>query len=89
MEFYPDNEEEISKGLTTSKGPKFRMMVYVDSDHAHDLVTRRSITGLLVMVSKAPVRWVCTHQKTVETSTYDSDLVPSRIEIDFCLYPQE
>jgi hypothetical protein len=28
----------------------------VDADHAHDLVTRRSITGILVMLNKKPIR---------------------------------
>ena len=44
------------------------MTVYVDADHAHDLVTRRSITGILVMLNNTPVRWVSKRQKTVETS---------------------
>jgi hypothetical protein len=40
-DFYPDAEVEIPKDLPMSKGPKVRMTVYVDDDHAHDLVTRR------------------------------------------------
>jgi hypothetical protein len=43
MEFYPDTSVEIPEDLPPEKGPKFRMTVYVDADHAHDLVTRRSI----------------------------------------------
>jgi hypothetical protein len=49
MEFYPDASEEIPKDLPPDKWPRVRMTVYVDADHAHDLVTRRSITGILVM----------------------------------------
>jgi hypothetical protein len=55
-DFYPDAEEEISNDLSKSKGPKVRMTVYVDADHAHDLVTRRSITGILVMLNNTPIR---------------------------------
>jgi hypothetical protein len=51
MEFYPDASEEIPKDLPLEKGPRVRMTVYVDADHAHDLVTRRSITGILVMLN--------------------------------------
>jgi hypothetical protein len=61
------------------------MTVYVDADHAHDLVTRRSITGILVMLNNAPVRWVSKRQKTVEISTYGSELVASRIAIELIL----
>jgi hypothetical protein len=53
MEFYPDAgpdaSEEIPKDLPPEKGPRVRMTVYVDADHAHDLVTRRSVTGILVV----------------------------------------
>jgi hypothetical protein len=55
------------------------MTVYVDADHAHDLVTRRSITGILVMLNIKPVRWISKRQKTVEISTYESELVAARI----------
>jgi hypothetical protein len=68
-DLYPDAEEEIPNDLPMSKGPKVRMTVYVDADHAHDLVARRSITGILMMLSNTPVRWVSTRQKAVETST--------------------
>jgi hypothetical protein len=44
MEFYPDASEEIPKDLPPEKVPRVRMTFYVDADHAHDLVTRRSIT---------------------------------------------
>jgi hypothetical protein len=49
MQFYPDGED-IPKDLPPEKGPRVRMTVYIDADHAFDLVTRRSITGILVML---------------------------------------
>jgi hypothetical protein len=79
MEFYPDDGEEIPKDLPPEKGPRVRMTVYVDADHAHDLVTRRSITVILIMLNNTPIRWISKRQKTVETSTYSSELVASRI----------
>jgi hypothetical protein len=56
MEFYPDSSEEIPKDLPPEKGPRVRMTVYVDADHAHGLVTRRSITGILVILNNTPIR---------------------------------
>jgi hypothetical protein len=85
MEFYPDAEEDIPKDLPPEKGPRVRMTVYVDTDHAHDLVTRRSITGILVMINNKPIRWVSKSQKTVETSTYGSELVASRVATELIL----
>jgi hypothetical protein len=37
------------------------------------------------MINIIPIRWVSLHQKTVETSTYGSDLVASRISTEFIL----
>jgi hypothetical protein len=85
MEFYSDASEEIPKDLPPEKGPRVRMTVYVDADHAHDLVTRRSITGILVMLNNTPIRWISKRQKTVETSTYGSELVASRVATELIL----
>jgi hypothetical protein len=85
MEFYPDASEEIPKDLPPEKGPRVRMTVYVDAHHAHDLVTRRSITGILVMLNNTPIRWISKLQKTVETSTYGSELVASRVATESVL----
>jgi hypothetical protein len=85
MEFYPDATEEILKDLPPEKGPRVRMAVYVDADHAHDLVTRRSITGILVMMNNTPIRCISKRQKTVETSTYGSELVASRVATELIL----
>jgi hypothetical protein len=79
VEFYLDTGEEIPKDLPPEKGPRVRMTVYDDADHAHDLVTRRSITGIIVMLNNTPIRWISKRQKTVETSTYSSELVASRV----------
>jgi hypothetical protein len=85
MEFYPDESEEIPKDLPPEKGPKVRMTVYVDADHAHDLFTRRSITVILVMLNNVPIRWISKRQKTVETSTYSSKSVALRIATELIL----
>jgi hypothetical protein len=85
MEFHPDAGEEIPKDLPPEKRPKVKMTVYVDADHAHDLVTRRSIIGILVMLNNSPIRWISKRQKTEETSTYGSKLVASRIAKELIL----
>ena len=61
------------------------MTVYVDADHTHDLVARRSITGILLILNNTPDRWVSKRQKTVETSTYGSELVESRVATELIL----
>ena len=45
----------------------------VDSDHAHDLKTRRSITGLLSFVGSTPVMWLSKRQGAIASSTYAAE----------------
>jgi hypothetical protein len=61
------------------------MTVYVDADHEHDLVTRSPITGILVMLNNMPIIWISKLQETVETSTYGSELLASRIATELIL----
>jgi hypothetical protein len=54
------------------------MSVYVDADDEYDLVIRRSITGIILMLNNTLIWWISKRQKTVETSTYGSGLMGSR-----------
>ena len=51
----------------------------LDSDHAGDKITRRSHTGIIIYVNKAPVSWFSKHQNTVESSTFGSEIVALRL----------
>jgi hypothetical protein len=50
-DFYPNAEEAIPDDFPLPKGLKVWMTVYVDADHGHDLVTRRAITVILIMLN--------------------------------------
>ena len=67
------------------KGMNARLTLYVDADHAHDMLTRWSVTGIILFVNNTPVKWVSKHQKTVETSTYGSELVAARIAVELAM----
>jgi hypothetical protein len=49
--------------------------VYIDSDHAGDLVTRRSRTGFIVFLNNAPIYWSSKKQGSCKTSTFGSEFV--------------
>ena len=53
--------------------------VFVDADHAGDRATRRSFTGILIYVNRAPIIWFSKKQNTVETSTFGSEFVSMRV----------
>jgi hypothetical protein len=57
-EFYPDAEEEFPPDQPESLGKKARITIFVDAEHAHNVVTRRSVTGIVLFVNKTPVKWI-------------------------------
>ena len=84
-EFYPDAEEEIPDKMPEPKGAKSYVTVMVDADHARDKVTRRSVTGIVLLVNNTPMIWITKRQKTVETSTYGSEMVAGRMAVETIL----
>ncbi len=60
----------------------------VDADHDHDKLTRQSVTGIIILVNNAPIKWVSKQQKTVESSTYGSEMVASRIATEMVVAMQ-
>ena len=48
---------------------------FVDADHAHDKVTGRSVTGMILFVGSTPVVWISKQQTSVQTSTFGAEFV--------------
>jgi len=81
-EQYPGACEELPGNMPKPKGNPVELTAYVDADHAHDQLTRRSVTGILLFINNTPIKWYSKRQNTVETSTYGAELVALRIAID-------
>ena len=67
---YPDAKEEVDPNFPAPYGHPLETTILVDSDHAHDKKTRRSLTGLIVFVGSTPVTWMSKRQPTIASSTY-------------------
>jgi hypothetical protein len=72
---YEGTQEELPSNMPKSCGPWMTMRVYVDSDHAGDMLTQRSRTGFIVFLNKAPIYWSSKKQNSCETSTFGSEFV--------------
>jgi hypothetical protein len=81
-EFYPDAEEAIPHNVPEARGNGVVTSSFVDSDHAGCKETRRSHTGVILYVNKAPILWYSKRQNTVETSTFGSEFCAMKIAID-------
>ena len=84
-EFYPHAIEEIPKDMPEPKGKEVKLSSSFDASHASDLVTRRSVTGVLQMINNTPISSYSKRQNTVESSTYGSELVAARIATDLAV----
>ena len=81
-EFFPDAEEALPSNCPPPFGDPLHITAYVDADHARDNVTRRSVTGIILLINNTPIAWISKRQRTVETSTFGSEMIAARIAID-------
>jgi len=58
------------------------MTAFVDADHAGDLLTRRSYSGILIYLNNTPIVWYCKKQNTVEASTLGNEFSAMRMAVD-------
>lgn len=76
--FYDQLEEELPPRMPEPLGNPVTMHVFVDANHAGNVVTRRSHTGILLLIQNSPILWLSRRQNTVETSTFGSEFVATR-----------
>jgi len=76
---YPEASEVLPHNMTEVRGRPVQTTFFVDAAHASDLVTRRSVIGILIFCNSAPIRWYSKRQNTVESSAYGSEFVALRI----------
>ena len=51
---------------------------FVDANLYHDMLTGRSVTGILHLLNQTPMDWFSKKQATVETATYGSEFMAAR-----------
>ena len=78
-EFYPDAEETIPSNCPEARGKPVQINLFVDADHAGNVVTRWSHTGILIYLNMAPIYWFSKKQSTIETSTFSSEFIALKI----------
>jgi len=49
--------------------------IFVDSNHGHDRLTGRSITGLISFVGRTPIYYMSKRQSSVQTPTFGAEFV--------------
>ena len=75
MEHYREAVEEMPSNMLKPRGRLVKTTGFVDTSHAGDKRTRRSITGYIIFVNKTPIIWFIKNQNTVESSTFSSEFI--------------
>ena len=60
-------------------GEAIQITAFVDSDHAGNLIMRRSQTGNILFCHQAPITWYSKRQNTVEASTFGAEFIAARM----------
>ena len=82
QEFYREAKEDIPHNMPEPLGKSVDTSVFVDSDHGGNKVNRKSRTGILIFVNKAPIYWYSKQAPSVESSTFGAEFYAMRIAVE-------
>ena len=72
---YGNVTEDTPDDAPEPLGQPVVLVHYVDANLYHDMVTGRSVTGILHHVNQSLIEWYSKKQATVETAMYGSEFV--------------
>jgi hypothetical protein len=79
---YGNVQEEIPKDIPEPHGKPVVTVQYVDVNLYHDIITGRSVTGILHLCNQALIESFSKRQTCVQTATFGSEFVAARIAVD-------
>ena len=77
-EQYRDAVEEMPPMMPKPRGRQVSTSAFVDASHAANKVTRRSHSGFIIFVNRAPIIWYSKRQNTVESSAFSSEFIAAK-----------
>ena len=72
---YGTSKEELPEDMPVPKGKPMHTTTYGDANLMHDLMTGRSMSGILHFINQTPIQWFAKKQSTVETATYGPEFM--------------
>jgi hypothetical protein len=81
-DFYRGVKEAVPGDMPPPRGNPVSTHVFVDASHASDKLNRRSQTGILIFVNRAPIMWYSKRQNAVETSTFGSEFIALKTAVE-------
>ena len=74
-EYYRDAYEELPNDMPRPRGHGVYITAFVDASFAQNKKTRKSHTGFIIFVNRAPIIWYSKRQSTMETSTFSAEFM--------------
>ena len=81
-DFYSPQQEVIPSDMPKPRGKALQITVFVDSDHAGDVVNRRSRTGVLIFCGRSPIVFHTKKQTSIESSSFGSELSAMKTAVE-------
>ena len=79
---YRDAEEEMPHQMPNPRGSTVTITAFVDASYASNKVIRRSHSGYIVFVNRAPIVWYRKKQNTVESSVFSAEFISMKVCIE-------
>ena len=68
--------------MPESRGNSVTLSAFVDASHGNNQKDRRSQTGILIFLNRAPIIWYSKRQPSVETSTFGAEFCAMKINVE-------
>ena len=79
---YSDFVEEKDPKTPEALMKELEVSIFVDSNHGHDKITGKSVTGIIVFVGRTPVYWESKRQSSVHTSTFGAEFISMKKAVE-------
>jgi len=79
LDFYHNAREELSTKMPEPLENPVHVLAKVDANHAGNMKTRRSHSGILIYINQALIIWYSERHNTVEASSFGSEYIALRI----------
>ena len=81
-ELHPSACEELPHDMPVLKMKPASISSIYDANHAPCLVTRRSVSGIVLLLNNTILRCTSKRQNTVESATYGAEMVAGRLAVE-------
>ena len=81
-DFYKYASDKVPPNMPEARGLAMSLSMFVDASHAGNKVDRRSQTGVLIFLNKAPIHWYSKRQPSVETSTFGAEFCAMKVGVE-------